>query len=164
MSYHGSYLWNLRQKVGHDLVLAPGASVLVMDDEERVLLTRRLDNNIWCMPGGAAEVGSSFATTAITELREETGLVAREEDLIAFACISRPDIHILTYPSGDSTHAFAMWFLLRHWTGTLTRSLDEVTEVKFFNLTTLPSEMLKPTAHALLLYAEYKRTGKFQIS
>lgn len=164
MGYKGSYLWGLRQKVGHDLVLAPGASLLVLDDHERVLLTRRADADVWCMPGGAAEVGSSFATTAAAELHEETGLIVREEDLIGFACISRPDIHILHYPSGDVTHCFAMWFLVKKWSGELGAGADEVAELKFFDLADPPSPLLKPTEHALKLYAEYRRTGRFQVS
>ena len=164
MPHHGSYLWNLRQKVGHDHVLAPGASVLVLDEKDRVLLTRRTDSDVWCMPGGAAEIGSSFASTAISELREETGLIAKEEDLIAFACISRPDIHILRYSNGDVTHAFAMWFLLKNWSGTLASCTDEVRELKFFSLSDPPMPLLKPTSHAIRLYLEYKRTGRFQIS
>jgi ADP-ribose pyrophosphatase YjhB (NUDIX family) len=116
------------------------------------------------MPGGAAEIGSSFASTAISELREETGLIAKEEDLIAFACISRPDIHILRYSNGDTTHAFAMWFLLKHWSGTLATSADEVEELKFFPLSNPPTPLLKPTSHAIGLYLEYMRTGTFQIS
>src|SRR5579863_9872180 len=134
MPYVGSYLWKLRQRVGHDLVLAPGASLLVVDEKDRVLLTCRTDNGIWCMPGGAAEIGGSFASTAVAELKEETGLVVEEKDLIPFACISRPEIHTLTYPSGDVTHCFAMWFLVRTWNGTLADSPDEVTRMEFFDL------------------------------
>lgn len=164
MPHHSSYLWSLRQKIGHDVVLAPGASVLVLDEHDRVLLTRRTDSDVWCMPGGAAEIDSSFAGTAISELQEETGLVAREKDLIAFACISRPDIHILRYPNGDITHAFAIWFLLKHWTGTLATCADEVKELKFFPLSNPPANLLKPTSHAMRLYLEYIRTGIFQVS
>jgi ADP-ribose pyrophosphatase YjhB (NUDIX family) len=86
---------------------------LVTDDDNRVLLLRRADDGTWCMPGGAAEPGSSFATTALTELAEESGLVAHENDLVPFASISEPDVHVLTYPNGDVTHCFAMYFAVR---------------------------------------------------
>ena len=89
MPHRGSYLWNLRQKVGHDHVLMPGASVLVLHEQDRVLLTRRTDSDVWCMPGGAAEIGSSFASTAISELREETGLIAKEEDASTKAVLEK---------------------------------------------------------------------------
>ena len=72
--YHGSYLWQLRQRVGHDLVLMPGATVVAIDRTGRVLLTKRTDTGEWCLPGGAAEMHGSFVQTALSELKEETGL------------------------------------------------------------------------------------------
>jgi ADP-ribose pyrophosphatase YjhB (NUDIX family) len=164
MAYIDSYQFNLRQKVGHELLLMPGASVAVLDDLDRILLTLRCDSPVWCLPGGAAEIGSSFASTAVAELEEETGLRACECDLIAFACISDPEIHVLTYPSGDVTHCFAMWFLVRQWTGELRRSSDEVADLDFFDRDKLPSPLLKPSAHAIKLLNSFEETGRFQIS
>ncbi|MGZ8581481.1 MAG: NUDIX domain-containing protein [Actinomycetota bacterium] len=89
VGFEGTTLWRVRHKVGTDLVLWPGASVMVVRDDDRVLLAHRLDNGMWAIPGGGAEQGSSFADTAVTELREEVGLVADPADLEAFACISR---------------------------------------------------------------------------
>ena len=63
MGFEGSTLWSVRQKVGTDLVLWPGASVVVVREDERVLLANRLDNGMWAIPGGGAERGSSFTDT-----------------------------------------------------------------------------------------------------
>ena len=108
MSFEGSSLWRVRQKVGNDLLLWPGATVLVEDADGRILLGLRRDNGEWAMPGGGAEAGGSFASTALDELREEVGLEADAGDLIAFACVSEPADHLIPYPNGD-LHA-----LLRH--------------------------------------------------
>lgn len=51
----------------------PGAMVVLLRDDGHVLLTKRGDDGTWCLPAGAAEVGGSFAQTAIDELAEETG-------------------------------------------------------------------------------------------
>ncbi|HVS99154.1 MAG TPA: NUDIX domain-containing protein [Solirubrobacterales bacterium] len=72
MPFEGSYLWRLRQKVGSDPVLMPGAMLFLVGDDDAVLFTRRTDNGMWCLPAGGAEEGSSFGGTAITELCEET--------------------------------------------------------------------------------------------
>jgi 8-oxo-dGTP pyrophosphatase MutT (NUDIX family) len=106
MGFEGTTLWRIRQRVGTDLVLWPGSSVMVVRDDERVLLGRRLDNRMWAIPGGGAEEGSSFLETAIAELREEVGLEADPADLEAFASISRVDNHLETYSNGDVTHYF----------------------------------------------------------
>jgi hypothetical protein len=42
MAYQDSYLWRLRQIVGNDLVLMPGAMVALQRDDQRVLLTQAI--------------------------------------------------------------------------------------------------------------------------
>ena len=106
MGFEGTTLWRVRQRVGTDLLLWPGASVMVVRDDGRVLMGRRLDNGLWAIPGGGAEEGSSFSETAVAELREEVGLAADPADLEGYACISRADNHLETYPNGDVTHYF----------------------------------------------------------
>src|SRR6476659_8793516 len=90
MTYKDSYLWRLRQAVGSDLVLMPGAMVAVQREDQLVLLTRRSDDGTWCLPAGAAEPGGSFARTAIDELTEETGIEISERDLFPFGVSPRP--------------------------------------------------------------------------
>jgi len=43
----------------------PGEMVVLQRDDGQVPLTRRGDDCSWCLPAGAAEVGGSFARTAI---------------------------------------------------------------------------------------------------
>jgi 8-oxo-dGTP pyrophosphatase MutT (NUDIX family) len=62
MGFEGSSLWRLRQEVGSELVLWPGATVCVIGADARVLLGQRSDDGTWAMPGGGAEEGSSFAS------------------------------------------------------------------------------------------------------
>ncbi len=42
--------------------------------EGRILLIRREDNGLWAMPGGATEVGETWAESVERELSEETGV------------------------------------------------------------------------------------------
>lgn len=46
----------------------------VIDDEGRILLIRRADNQMWAMPGGALEVGETPAEGVVREALEETGI------------------------------------------------------------------------------------------
>lgn len=163
MTYRGSYLWQLRQRVGNDLVLMPGAMVALQRDDQRVLLTKRTDDGTWCLPAGAAEPGGSFARTAIDELAEETGIRVAEHDLIPFGCLSEAEAHTIHYPNGDVTHCFALCFLAKTWKGDPHPDQAEATEAGFFGQDAPPEPLHPPTANALELLAAYLRTGSFQV-
>jgi 8-oxo-dGTP pyrophosphatase MutT (NUDIX family) len=161
--FEGSYLWGLRQKVGSDLVLIPGAMVILVGVDGDVLFTRRADDGQWCLPAGGAEEGSSFAATALAELREETGVEVDPADLEAFACLSEAELHTITYPGGDISHCFAMLFLARRWSGDPQPDGVETTEMLWADPTTPPFPMQAPSAHALYLYRAFLREGTFQV-
>jgi len=163
VSFEGSTLWRVRQRVGHDLVLWPGATVLVEDEHGRALLGLRRDNAEWAMPGGGAEAGGSFAATALDELREEMGIEADPADLIAFACVSEPDDHVVRYPGGDVTHYFGLWFVLRRWRGEPRADGDELTEVAWFPRDSLPTPLMHSSAIAFEHYERFLETGSFQV-
>jgi ADP-ribose pyrophosphatase YjhB (NUDIX family) len=55
----------------------PLAVNVAVIDGDRVLLTRREDFEVWCLPGGTVDEGESLAEAATREVREETGLDVR---------------------------------------------------------------------------------------
>ncbi|NGO70432.1 NUDIX domain-containing protein [Streptomyces boncukensis] len=162
MSYVGSYIWSVRQAVGSELLLVPGAQVLLLDGAGRGLFQRRADSGVWEIPAGACEKGSDFAGTAVRELAEETGLRVDRADLVAFGSLSDPEIHTLTYPNGDVTHCFALCFLAETWSGELSPAPDEVAAAAFHPLTDPPGPLHPPTAVALEMLREFRATGRFQ--
>lgn len=162
MGHVGSYVWELRQKVGSRQLLLPGAQVLVLRTDGAALLQRRTDNGLWELPAGACEPGQSFAGAAAAELFEETGIRADPDGLVAFASLSDPKLHQLEYPNGDRVHAFALCFVLEGWDGTVTPEESEVAEIGFFPLTQIPAPAHPPTVEVLRLFELYRRTGVFQ--
>ena len=50
-----------------------GVAVAILDDN-RILLIKREDFEVWALPGGGVDAGESLAQAAIREAREETGL------------------------------------------------------------------------------------------
>lgn len=164
MGFVGSYLWRLRERVGSELVLMPGAMVVLQRDDGRVLLTRRADTGEWCLPAGAAEEGGSFARTAVEELAEEAGVAVSPRDLVPFGCLSEAENHTIHYPSGDVTHCFALCFLARRWKGEPVPDQEESTAVRFAPLDGLPEPLWKPSAHALSLLEAYLESGSFQVA
>jgi 8-oxo-dGTP pyrophosphatase MutT (NUDIX family) len=164
VSFEGSYLWRLRRKVGSDLVLIPGAMVFLVRDDGSVLFTRRVDNGNWCLPAGGAEEGGNFARTAVTEVREETGVVIDPADLIGFGTLSEAELHTITYPGGDVSHCFAMLFLARRWTGEPQPDGIETAEMLWADPASPPTLLDPPAGHALRLFRAYRDSGDFQVS
>jgi 8-oxo-dGTP pyrophosphatase MutT (NUDIX family) len=58
-----------------------GASVILLDSSNRLLLQLRTDNNSWGLPGGSLEMGETLEEVAKRELYEETGLLANNLEL-----------------------------------------------------------------------------------
>jgi 8-oxo-dGTP pyrophosphatase MutT (NUDIX family) len=164
LDFADSYLGRLRQRVGSDLVLMPGAIVVLERSDGRVLLTERSDDGSWCLPAGAAEVGGSFAQTAVDELAEETGIEVAAAELIPFGCLSEAEAHTIRYPNGDLTHCFAICFLVRNWHGTPRPDLQESSSVRFVEPGDPPEPMHEPSLHAFALLRNFHRDGTFQVS
>ena len=110
-------------RIGADASLKVGCAAVIAVDG-RVLLTRRTDNGLWCLPGGAMDPGESAAEAMAREVLEETGLVVEAERLVGV--YSSP--HRVTRYRDGATHQFvALCFSARVVGGTLGLS-DETTD------------------------------------
>jgi 8-oxo-dGTP pyrophosphatase MutT (NUDIX family) len=163
VDFSESYLGRLRAQVGHELILCPGAQVVVMRSDESVLFQLRADIGLWEFPSGSAEPGQSFTATAVVELAEETGIRVDESALVPFACLSEPDVLTLRYPNGDLIHAFAMCFLVRDDHATPVVSDGEATDFVWRAPDDPPQALHGPTRAVLRHLHEYLATGAFQV-
>ena len=69
-------------RLGKNGELRVGCSATIFDkSHQKVLLTRRLDNGLWCLPGGHMESGESVEECCMREVFEETGLQVRVKRL-----------------------------------------------------------------------------------
>jgi 8-oxo-dGTP pyrophosphatase MutT (NUDIX family) len=98
------YMRGLREKVGHQLLELPAVSVVVRDDEERVLLVRHADTGKWVVPGGALEPCELPADAAVRETWEETGLHVRP---IRLRGVYGGPEYVVRYRNGDA-NSYAM--------------------------------------------------------
>ena len=110
--------------------LVPAASAVVINNEGKILLHRRSDNDLWALPGGAMEIGESISETVVREVKEETGLDVVIERLVGI--YTNPK-HVVAFSDGEVRQEFSICFACRIIGGTLTIS-DESFEASFFTL------------------------------
>lgn len=135
------YIADLRKLVGSRPLLMCGACALVLDDENRLLLCRRTDNDTWGLPGGATELGERLEQTAARETLEEVGLICHE--LTLFGVYSGPDLYY-RYPNGDEVYNVTVSYLCRYFSGAVHVDRTEHTEAAFFPLDGLPQPIAPP--------------------
>lgn len=116
---------------GREGNLRLGCSAIIFDEARtKVLLTRRTDNGLWCLPGGAMDSGESAAEACEREVLEETGLGVRVKRLVGV--YSDPD-QLIIYPDGNKVHVVALSFEADIVSGELGLS-NETTDAGFFSL------------------------------
>lgn len=106
------------------------ASAVVTDEQGRILLQRRRDNNLWAFPGGGMDLTDSLPGTAVREVKEETGL---EVEITGIVGTYTDPKHIIAYTDGEVRRQFNVCFTARVIGGRLAIS-DESTELRFVPL------------------------------
>jgi ADP-ribose pyrophosphatase YjhB (NUDIX family) len=134
------YLLHLRKHVGHTPLLMVGAAVLITDEQNHLLLMKRLDNGCWGPPGGAVELGEVVEDAARREVQEETGLEIG--DLSLFGVFSGPDLFYI-YPNGDEVYNVTIVYLA-HFPGGEVHLNDEHTAWRWFAAREIPEDVSPP--------------------
>jgi 8-oxo-dGTP diphosphatase len=108
------------------------AAIIAVINDGKILLTKREDFEVWCLPGGGVEDGESLAEAAIRETKEETGLDVALTRLVGvysrIGCMWN-DMH-------------AVLFAAKPVGGVLKTQPGETIEVAYFPFDELPKEML----------------------
>lgn len=98
----------------------------------KILLTKREDFEVWCLPGGAVDEGESVAQAAIREAREETGLEVKLTRLIG----------IYSRNSWPAAVSHIVSFLAEPIGGEIDPDPHEVIEIGYFGPEELPADLL----------------------
>lgn len=133
------YVRRMRDKVGHELLLLPGAAAVIVKEVNEVLLQRRGDNGLWGLPGGAIEPGEEPAEAVIREVYEETGLHVVPVSIVG---IYGGQANMSEYPNGDRAAYISITFKCRVTGGDLRLDGDETLELRYFDWRSLPDNIL----------------------
>jgi len=140
------YVRQLRQKVGHDLLLLPSTSVLPRDGDGRILLVRLIDTGNWATIGGAVEPGESPRQGAVREAEEEAGVTVRLGEVLGV--LGGPEYQVV-YPNGDRAAYVVTVFDATVIGGDPRADGDETSEVGWFRVDGLPFDRMGSLTTAL---------------
>ena len=129
----------LRHKIP---ILQDGSAAIIENLQGEILLQRRKDNDRWGLPGGCQELGERFQEVIIREIKEETNLEVKEEDLELLDIISGLS-RKKEYPNGDVVINNTALYLVKKYSGDLIWD-EESKDIKFFPLNNLPNNQNDP--------------------
>lgn len=118
------------------VLLQDGAAAIIVNEKGQILLQFRADRDKWGIPGGCQELGERFEETIIREIKEETNLNVREDDLELIGIISG-NSRRNEYPNGDIVINNTVLYCVKNYNGELKWD-NESKEMKFFDLDNLP--------------------------
>ena len=123
-----SYVEWLRNQIGPRKVFLPFATVILRDEQDRVLVQRRTDFDFWGLPGGVLEMDEDIESGARRELLEETGLLAGDLHLVGIYTDPKYDV---TYPNYDQVQQFTFCLQGRVAGGSMKPDGEETTQQEF---------------------------------
>lgn len=124
------YLKQLREKVGHDLLVLPSAAVAIHDEDGRVLMGLHADRKIWVVPGGLIEPGETPSDGAVRETFEETGLIV---ELTGILGVFGGKELVIDYVNGDRAAYVGTIFRGRVIGGELGADGEEILDVRYIS-------------------------------
>ena len=129
------YIFDIRNKIGHDPIIGVGATVLIFNDKDRLLLNLRSDTGDWGIPGGLKEFNETLEECAKREIKEETNLEVIYLKLLA---VLSGKEYYFKYPNDDELDCVIVLYESRSFKGDLKINDDESIKLKFFSLDNLP--------------------------
>lgn len=87
--------------------VVPSVTAVVEDEQHRILLIHKTDNDLWALPGGGHDVGESIKDTVIREVKEETGYDVEVTAIVGTYTNPR---HVMAYDDGEVRQQFSICF------------------------------------------------------
>ncbi|MEV2247449.1 NUDIX domain-containing protein [Streptomyces sp. NPDC049970] len=107
--------------------VVPSVTAVVRDDEGRILIIHKTDNDLWALPGGGHDIGESIGDTVVREVVEETGITVQVDSIVGL--YTDPE-HVLAYDDGEVRQQFSICFRAHPTSGAL-RTSSESKEVRW---------------------------------
>ncbi|WP_340686484.1 NUDIX domain-containing protein [Amycolatopsis coloradensis] len=137
--------------------IAVAVSAFIQDDEGRILMIRRTDNDLYSIPGGQLELGETLSQAAVREVREETGIECEVTGVVGL--YSNPN-HVIAYDDGEVRQEFSICFRAQRQGGYLHTS-EESREVLWVEEESLDNLNIHNSIRLRLVHALELRDSPF---
>ena len=124
------------------VLLQDGAAAIIVNSKGQILLQSRADRDKWGLPGGCQELGERFQDTIIREIKEETNLDVKEEDLELIEVVSGTSRRN-SYPNGDVVINNTVLYCIKRYSGNLKWD-NESKDMRFWDINNLPVNQNDP--------------------
>ncbi|MEU9185940.1 NUDIX domain-containing protein [Streptomyces sp. NPDC048484] len=121
--------------------VVPSVTAVVLDDDGRLLVIHKTDNDLWALPGGGHDIGESIGDTVVREVVEETGITVQIDSIVGL--YTNPE-HVLAYDDGEVRQQFSICFRA-HPTGGSLRTSSESKEVRWVDPADLDDLNIHPS-------------------
>jgi 8-oxo-dGTP pyrophosphatase MutT (NUDIX family) len=153
------YIEQLRSKVGHQPIILVGATMLIIDEQNRLLMQLRSDNGMWGTPGGYMDLGETIEDTARRETLEETGIKIGNMSL--FSIYSGPKL-CYEYPNGDQVQMVSIVYITKDYSFVSENHDKEVREIRFFPIKSLPDNISPPVKPIIEDYLNKMKNNRIE--
>lgn len=137
--------------------LRPAVSAFVQDDQGRILMIRRTDNDKYSIPGGQQEIGETLIEATIRKEKEKTGIDIDVTELIGL--YSNPT-HVIEHDDGEIRQEFSICFRSHPRGGRLAES-EESKEVDWISLGNVDKLNIHESIRLRIQHGPQKRTHPY---
>lgn len=130
------YIQEIRKYVGHSPIMVTAAMCIIYDKEKGILLEKRTDNGMWCVPGGALELGETLEEALRREVKEETSLDIFNPKLFDV----KAGVHMV-YPNKDEVYYTDVVYEINEYKGEL-KPDAESKELRWVPVNELPDNIM----------------------
>jgi ADP-ribose pyrophosphatase YjhB (NUDIX family) len=137
--------------------VVPSVVAAIEDDQGRILLVHKTDNDLWALPGGGHDIGESIRDTVVREVKEETGY---DVDVTAIVGTYTNPNQVMAYDDGEVRQQFSICFAARLLGGEL-RASSESKEVAWVPVERIPDLDMHPSMRLRLQHSLEHRPTPF---
>jgi ADP-ribose pyrophosphatase YjhB (NUDIX family) len=126
----------LREKVGLESLILNGAAGAILKDN-KILLVKNNNKNLWQIPGGLQDFGESLEETIIREIKEELNLNLEIEKVISIFSSNKWNI---IFRDNSEIQQVTVFFLMKGTFNEKDISIqkEEISEYRFYYMNDIP--------------------------